>query len=96
LELEVLTLLDVACCWISNDLTTRESVFPTLLEIAADWSSLNEEQIRSHLDSQALYAASTESLGAVLENLVQASRLPLHYQTTYDALNNKVGQPFYN
>lgn len=90
LELDVLTLLDVACCWISSDLTTRESLFPTLLEIVADWSSLSEEQIRVHLDSQPLYAASAESLSVVLENLTQQSRLPPHYQATYEALNNKV------
>jgi hypothetical protein len=90
LELDVLTLLDVACCWISSDLTTRESLFPTLLEIVAEWSSLSEEQIRAHLDSQPLYAASAESLSVVLENLMQQSRLPPHYQATYDALNNKV------
>jgi hypothetical protein len=87
----VLTLLDVACCWISNDLTTRESVFSTLLEvIAVDWGGLSEEQIRNHLDSQALYANSTESLNAVLESLMQVARLPQQYQATYDALNNKV------
>jgi len=95
LELDVLTLLDVACCWISSDLTTRESLFPTLLEIVAEWSSLSEEQIRAHLDSQTLYAASSESLSVVLENLMQQSRLPPHYQATYDALNNKVKSQLY-
>ncbi|XP_059472433.1 zinc finger protein 3-like isoform X2 [Neocloeon triangulifer] len=89
LELDVLTLLDVACCWISHDLTTRESIFPTLLEIVADWSGLSEEQVKGHLDSQALYASSTECLNAVLENLVRAERLPPQYRPTYDALNNK-------
>jgi hypothetical protein len=80
----------VICAWVHND-QSRESMFSTLLEQVCDWSTMNDEEICNHLDTQALYASNTECLLLVLRHLVQESRLPVQYQSSFQALSCKMG-----